>query len=91
MLGKQKNDAMKTTLDLPEGLVKQIKIRAVREGHKLKDTMAELLRRGLASAAVKEADDGGPVVARDKKTGLPDRIADVLSAQEADWHHGACR
>ena len=34
---------MKTTLDLPDALVKQVKLRAVREGRKLKDAVADLL------------------------------------------------
>jgi plasmid stability protein len=37
---------MKTTLDLPDALVKQVKLRAVREGRKLKDLVADLLRKG---------------------------------------------
>ncbi len=40
---------MKTTLDLPDALVKQVKLRAVREGQKLKDAVADLLRKGLAA------------------------------------------
>ena len=40
---------MKTTFDLPPELVKEVKLRAVHEGRKLKDVAAELLRRGLAS------------------------------------------
>ena len=42
---------MKTTLDLPDALVKRIKLRAVHEGKKLKDAVADLLRKGLASPA----------------------------------------
>ena len=38
---------MKTTLQLPDELVKEIKLRAVNEGKKLKDAVAELLRKGL--------------------------------------------
>ncbi|KAA0241362.1 antitoxin [bacterium] len=38
---------MKTTLDLPDDLMRTIKHRAVREDRKLKDLIAELLRRGL--------------------------------------------
>ena len=41
---------MKTTLDLPDALVKEVKVRAVQEGRKLKDAVAELLRRGLAAS-----------------------------------------
>jgi plasmid stability protein len=40
---------MKTTLDLPDALVKQIKLRAVHDGRKLKDMFAELLTKGLAA------------------------------------------
>src|SRR5437868_4992981 len=98
---------MKTTLDLPDALVKQVKIRAVREGRKLKDAVADLLRKGLAVAADTEPDEEGPVITTDKKTGLPviqckqaavpheemtpQRVSDILLAQEVEWHHGAGR
>lgn len=39
---------MKTTLDLPDELMRAVKIRAVHEQKKLKDTVAELLRKGMA-------------------------------------------
>lgn len=96
---------MKTTLDLPEALVKQVKIRAVREGRKLKDAVADLLRKGLAVTAETEPDQPPPTVARDKQTGLPlivckhpatpgeeltpERVADLLLAQEVEWRDGA--
>ena len=38
---------MKTTLDLPDDLVKRVKILAVHEHKKLKDTIAELIERGM--------------------------------------------
>ena len=38
---------MKTTLDLPDDLVRQMKIRAVNEGRPLKRLVAELLRHSL--------------------------------------------
>lgn len=41
---------MKTTLDLPDELMRAVKICAVEEHRKLKDTIAELLRRGLAQS-----------------------------------------
>ena len=98
---------MKTTLDLPDDLVKQVKLRAVHEGRKLKDTMADLLRRGLKVAMNTEPDGQAPVVTTDKKTGLPlieckhaaapqqeltpERVADILLAQEVEWHHAASR
>ncbi len=40
---------MKTTLDLPEDLVREMKFRAVREGRKLRDVAEEVFRRGLAA------------------------------------------
>jgi plasmid stability protein len=107
MLGNQENGFMKTTLDLPDALVKQVKIRAVREGRKLKDAVADLLRKGLAVAAETEPDVKTAVITTDKKTGLPviqckqaaapaeemtpERVADVLLAQEVEWHHAAGR
>ena len=38
---------MKTTIDLPEELVREMKSRAVQEGRKLRDVAAEIFRRGL--------------------------------------------
>lgn len=43
--------AMKTTLDLPDDLMRDIKIRAARENRKLKDVIADLLRRGMSQKA----------------------------------------
>src|SRR5438067_825254 len=40
---------MKTTLDLPDALVKQMKLRALHEGKKFKDAVADTLRAGLAA------------------------------------------
>lgn len=40
---------VKTTLDLPDELMRKVKIRAVHEQKKLKDTIAELLRKGMAA------------------------------------------
>ena len=41
---------MKTTLELPDELMKEVKIRAVHEHKKLKDIIAELLRKGIAAS-----------------------------------------
>jgi hypothetical protein len=38
---------MKTTLDLPDDLVKRVKIRAIHEHKKLKEAIAELIERGM--------------------------------------------
>ena len=40
---------MKTTLDLPDDLMRAVKIRAVHEQKKLKDAIAELIRKGMAA------------------------------------------
>src|ERR1700693_6206185 len=98
---------MKTTLDLPDDLVKQVKLRALHDGRKLKDAVADLLRRGLAAATNTDRDVVAPVITKDKQTGLPliqckhaahpqqeltpERVADILLAQEVNWHHAAGR
>ena len=41
---------MKTTLDLPDELMRAVKIRAVHEHKKLKDTIAELICKGIAAS-----------------------------------------
>jgi hypothetical protein len=40
---------MKTTLDLPDDLMRDVKIRAVHERKKLKDAIAEFIRKGMAA------------------------------------------
>jgi hypothetical protein len=39
---------MKTTIDLPEDLVRELKFRAVREGRKVREVAEEVFRRDLA-------------------------------------------
>jgi plasmid stability protein len=83
---------MKTTLDLPEHLVRAMKMRAVREGRKLKDVAKDALAAGMAVAAV--PNNKSPSITKDKKTGLPviqcrrtatltpQKVSEVLLAQE---------
>ena len=40
---------MKTTIDLPPDLVREMKFLAVHEGRKFKDVAADLLKRGLSA------------------------------------------
>ena len=47
-----KAGSMKTTLDLPNDLVRELKLRAVHEGRKLKDVAAALLAAGLVAFLV---------------------------------------
>ena len=42
---------MKTTIDLPPKLVKEMKLRAVNEGRKLKDVASEVFQKGLEATA----------------------------------------
>lgn len=80
---------MKTTLDLPDDLMRAVKIRAVEENRRLKQTVADLLRRGLAS--VSDVPEGArrrvqlPLVecahpARPDEEMTPERVAETLLA-----------
>lgn len=89
--------SMKTTLDLPDELVREIKVRAAREDRKLKDLVAELLREGLAAS-------GPSPAARRHRVRLPlirsthsaprgeemtpERVADVLTQEEVERAFG---
>ena len=42
---------MKTTLDLPDDLMREVKIRAAKEGKKMKDLLAAAIRTGLDAVA----------------------------------------
>lgn len=46
---------MKTTIDLPPDLVREMKLIAVNEGKKLKDVASDLLKRGLQAGKKKPA------------------------------------
>lgn len=89
---------MKTTLDLPEELVRKMKLRAAQEGKKLKEVATEVVRLGLAVQPAA----GGAATGRRVKLPLivceraapdgeltPDRIASVLAGQEAEWSNEA--
>lgn len=83
---------MKTTIDLPDDLLRTVKIRAVQENKKLKDLVAELLRRGLADQPSTPCSpfrvqlplvECSPV---DRAAGdlTPERVAGILVDQEVD-------
>ncbi len=44
-------ESMKTTLELPDALMRRIKLRAVNRDQKLKETVAQLLEQGLAESS----------------------------------------
>jgi plasmid stability protein len=89
---------MKTTLDLPDELMRAIKVRAAQQDRKIEDVVAELLRRGLLQA------DGGPTTSSARRVNLPlvrcehpprpdremtpDHVAATLLDQEANWASG---
>jgi plasmid stability protein len=91
---------MKTTFDLPDELVRRLKLRAVREGRKVKEVAADMLRTGLAASSAPPSEEPAAIT-KDKKTGLPviqcrraaprgheltpQRVAEILTAQEAGW------
>ena len=88
---------MKMTLDLPESLVRAVKLRARREGRGLKEVAREALTAGLTGPRTARSK---PVkIVRDKKTGLPvikcghskvltpRKVADLLISQEGTWAH----
>jgi hypothetical protein len=41
--------AMKTTLDIPDGLMRRVKLRAVHRNQKLKDAISQLLELGMSA------------------------------------------
>jgi len=88
---------MKTTIELPDDLMREIKVRAARQDRKLKDLIAELLRRGLAeerngAAIVRHRvqlpifQGGHPAKPEEEMT--PERVAELLLNQEVDWASG---
>lgn len=82
---------VKTTLDLPDDLMREIKIRAVKENRKLKDAIADLLRRGLAHEPEETTTARKRVkfplvrcahAAREGEEITPERAADILLEDE---------
>lgn len=91
---------MKTTLDLPDDLVREVKVYAVNENRKLKDTVADLLRRGLAQGQTPPSGSRRrlklPLIecAHEALPGeemTPERVAEVLLEEEARMHRDALR
>ncbi len=83
---------MKTTLELPDDLMREIKIRAVNENRKLKDAIADLLKRGLSQKTVEPPTVRNrvklPLVqcahkARPDEEMTPERVARLLLQEES--------
>lgn len=82
---------VKTTIDLPENLVRAAKIRAVNEGRRLKDVMADAIATGLARSEELDGQLGArpqlPLIecahgARPLEEVTPDRAAEILLDDE---------
>ncbi|HRN36232.1 MAG TPA: hypothetical protein PLV70_08435 [Flavobacteriales bacterium] len=76
---------MKTTVELPEDVLRQLERRAVREGRRVAELVVELVRAGLKQSAKKNSPKIGrklPIVdcdpARPEEEMTPDRVAEVL-------------
>ena len=70
---------MKTTIELPDELMRRIKLRAVEHDQKLKDTIAQLLEAGLANTPDRAARKSPPKPVRLKRHG-PLTITDIEAA-----------
>lgn len=82
---------MKTTLDLPDALVLDIKRHALNEGLKLKEAMAILLKLGLQAGRHQTKAPAHrvtlPLITCSRGGELtPEQVAGTLLAQEAEWH-----
>ncbi len=83
---------MKTTIEIPDDLMREIKVKAAREDRKLRDLVPELLRRGLDAERPKEVRnritlpliETAHAAARGQEL-TPERVAEVLAEQEAEW------
>ena len=91
---------MKTTLDLPDDLMRDIKIRAVKENRKLKDMIADLLRRGISRKTMEPPTLRNrvklPLVrcaheARPGEEMTPQRVAQLLLQEESEKRRGVVR
>lgn len=86
---------VKTTLELPADLVRELKLRAVNENRRIKDVAADALRKGLVPEQRSSQDPirhrvafplirgGHPAAPGEEPT--PERLAQILMDQEVDW------
>jgi hypothetical protein len=70
---------MKATLDIPDELMRRIKMRAVQRNQRVKDTVAMLLEAGIAAAS-DAAPPGHPPKPVRLKARRPVTIADIETA-----------
>jgi plasmid stability protein len=87
---------VKTTLEIPDELMRAIKVKAAMEDRKLKDLVVELLERGLKQEAVSSLETGHRVKLPLIQTGRrddenlmrPERVAEILLEQEVEAYSG---
>jgi len=90
---------MRTTLDLPDDLMREVKIRAVKENRKLKEAIADLLRRGLSQRRSEPRVRRRvtlPIVECSHEAGpgeemTPERVASILLEEESEARRGSLR
>ena len=70
---------MKTTVDMPDELMRRIKMRAVQRNQKLKDIFAQLLEAGMAAQSDSASPNSPPKPVRLKRR-RPLTIGDIESA-----------
>lgn len=82
---------MKTTLDLPDELMRAVKVRAAENNLKLREVVTDLLRRGLAATSAEKpmvrnrvqfplVECAHPAMPGEELT--PERVAEVLGEAE---------
>src|SRR5690625_781173 len=90
--------ATKTTLELPDDLVRELKLRAVTENRRIKDVATDALRKGLVEGEHETRDVRRrvefPLVRTVRKANpgedlTPEGIVDILLDQEVEWARGA--
>jgi hypothetical protein len=87
---------MKTTLDLPDELMRAIKVRAAQQNRKIKDVVTELLKWALSQTESGSATPLSrrvqlPLIQYGGAAGpemTPQRVATALLDEEADWSSG---
>ncbi len=75
---------MKTTLDLPDDLMREVKIRAAQEGRKLKDLLAEAIRTGLDAARTPLPPSGRAALPLMKLAKAPGKIRALTLAESCE-------
>ncbi|MCX6880737.1 MAG: hypothetical protein NTW21_44070, partial [Verrucomicrobia bacterium] len=96
-----KGVSVKTTLDIPDDLLRSMKMQAVQERRKFNDVAVEIFRRGLAqpkpaaNSVVRQRVELPLIQCRHpadpSATLTPDQVAKVLLKQEEEWSHEAAR